>query len=300
MTEKYYESRIVKALDFINKNLHNEITIEELSKKSFFSSFHFQRIYKSLLGESPYETILRLRLEKAVFLIKNERKMLLNEIALKCGFPSYENFSRQFKQRFNCTPTQFKKDKALQNSRIYQEFHPNDFYTCITESRNKDLKEYEVTIEMLPNIEIAFVRAIFGIDGSGLIEKYQHLMEWAKRNSIPFQGEKKRFGMSIDHIDVTPAKTFRYDFALTVDGRKMMPEGIIEIGNIPNGKYATIHCVGKIEDVAQAWDYLYKKWLPESNYKPKHYPALEEFVQGPEEIGWENFNIKCRIPIEKI
>ncbi|MCB0751727.1 MAG: GyrI-like domain-containing protein, partial [Ignavibacteriae bacterium] len=95
-------------------------------------------------------------------------------------------------------------------------------------------------------------------------------------------------------------KSFRYDFALTVDGRNMKPEGIIEIGNIPNGKYATIHCVGKLEDVAQAWDYLYKKWLPESSYQPKHYPALEEFVQGPEEIGWENFNLKCRIPIEKI
>ncbi len=298
--KRYYETRIINAINFINENLSEPLSIEQLAKQSHFSNFHFQRIYKALIGESPYETILRLRLEKSITLLKYEQDLKLNEIAFQVGFLSYENFSRQFKQRFKCTPKQFKTDQDLQNSRIYQEINPNDFYTRILESRKKELQKFDVKIEHLPNIKIALVKAIFGMDGSGLIEKYQHLMQWAEKNNIPYQGERKRFGMSIDNIEVTPSGQFRYDFALSLDQLDRKGEDIIEIGAIPEGQYATIHCQGKLENVAQAWDFLYKKWLPESDYKPKHYPALEEFVQGPEEIGWKNFNLKCRIPIEKI
>lgn len=300
MESNFYESRVIKALEYLDNNLEKEILVEDLARASNFSSFHFHRIYKSLIGETPYETILRLRLEKAVFFIKNEVELKLKDISALCGFSSYENFSRQFKNRFGISANDFKLNEDLQNSRIYHEFNPNDFYTSIIKSRKKEIREFSVVVEELNEISIAFVRAFFGADGKGLIEKYQHLMDWAEKNKINYTGEKKRFGMSIDNIEVTPSRMYRYDFAIALKSKSLIPEGLIEIGKIPSGKYATIHCVGKLEDVAQAWDYLYKSWLPQSNYKPIHYPALEEFVQGPEEIGWDNFNIKCRVPIEEI
>ncbi len=294
----YYQTRINKAIAYLNDHLADEVRIKKLAEVSHFSPFHFQRIYKALQGESPYETLLRLRLEKATFLLKYREALKVSDVAFVCGFPSIENFSRQFKARYQVSPSAFRKDQALQNSRIYQEHHPNDFYTCIAESRQQPTRSFEVTVEPLPVIPIAFIRAIFGADGKGLVERYHVLMEWAMRNDIPFHGPMRRFGMSIDDPDVTPAHHYRYDFALCLPSEKPA-EGLIEIGEIPAEFYASVHCIGKLEDVARAWDYLYKTWLPNSGYVPVHYPAIEEFIQGPEEIGWNNFNIKCRIPVKK-
>lgn len=299
--KNYYEVRINKALAFINENLSNSINISQIAEVAHFSPFHFQRLYKSLLNESPYETLLRLRLEKSVFYLKHHKTMKISDVALKCGFESPENFSRQFKSRFKISPSNFRKDKTIQNSRIYQEEQKEDFYHYMEINRYQNEDFFEVKIERLPELRIAFVRAIFGADGSGLVERYLELIKWAETNQLIYSGPLKRFGMSIDSPDVTPVGKYRYDFALRIDDSfKMYEASIIEDGLIAEGEYATLHVKGKLDQVSKAWDYLYRFWLPESNYIPGNAPALEEFIQGPEEIGWENFNIKCRIPLEKI
>ena len=92
---------------------------------------------------------------------------------------------------------------------------------------------------------------------------------------------------------------YRYDFAVATEASLAL-DSVFEHGCIPEGLYATVHVEGDLSMVASAWDYLYKSWLPNSGYLPRHFPALEEFLQGPEAIGWDRFNIKCRIPIINI
>lgn len=292
----FYQKRINKALDYLNHNLEKKLKVNQLAKISCFSSFHFQRIYHALQGETPYETLLRLRLEKAVFYLQHRQTMKVIDIAMAVGFNSPENFSRQFKSRYHCTPSEFKNNKKKRNSRIYQERLDNGFYHTIEESRAMPTQNIEVKLTNLPSIKIAFIRAIFGNDGSGLIERYNQLMKWCKKNSLKTKGPMKRFGMSVDDPDVTPEKMYRYDFAVSCP-EFFESTDLIEFGTIPAGKYATVHCQGTLHDVAQTWDYLYKTWLPQSGFVPIDFPAIEEFIQGPEEIGWDKFNLKCRIPV---
>jgi DNA gyrase inhibitor GyrI/AraC-like DNA-binding protein len=294
----FYQAKINKALKYIDANLSEEINVSDLAELSGFSLFHFHRIFKAIINESPYDSLLRLRLEKAVFLLKHKQNLKISEVAYESGFSSPENFTRQFKTRFKISPSTFRKNKKLHNSRIYQELSQNDFYIRIENSRRLRKKPFVVEIEHLPEIPIAYIKAIFGEDGSGMIEKYLDLMNWAEENKINIKSNLTRFGMSIDNPEVTPASKFRYDFALSI-GKDYQPTNGIEFGIIPECDYATVHVQGALENVAQAWDYLYQTWLPESNYIPLHYPAIEEFIQGPEEIGWEKFNLKCRVPIIK-
>lgn len=295
---QYYASRINKVLNHIDANLSEDLNIKQLAEISGFSLYHFHRIFKAITGESPYDSLFRLRLEQAVFLLKYRTDLSIAEVGYDSGFSSPENFSRQFKARFQMSPGTFRKDKTLHNSRIYQEDHPEDFYLRIESSRDLDSQDFVVEIERLPEIPIAYSKAIFGADGTGMVEKYLELMEWAMYHKIKTTGELTRFGMSIDNPEVTPASKYRYDFALTID-RPYPESGNVSFGTIPEADYATVHVIGKLEQVAQAWDFLYKNWMPNSDYVPIHYPAMEEFVKGPEEIGWENFDLKCRVPIIK-
>ena len=178
----FYQSKINKALKHIDANLSEEINVSDLAKESGFSLFHFHRIFKAVTNESPYDSLLRLRLEKAVFLLKYNKELKISEIAYESGFSSPENFTRQFKTRFKISPSTFRKSKELHNSRIYQELNPNDFYIRIENSRKLNKRSFTVEIEHLPEMPIAFTKAIFGADGTGMVEKYLYLMEWAKEN----------------------------------------------------------------------------------------------------------------------
>ncbi len=298
-SKKTYQSKINKSLTYINNHLTDEINMATLASVSGFSLFHFQRIYKALSNETPYETLLRLRLEKSVFLIKYRPSMNITDISYESGFPSPENFSRQFKARYKISPSVFKKDKTLHNSRIYQDRNPNDFFLCIEESRKCETTAFEVIIEKLPEMNIAFTRAVFGEDGSAMIEKYHDLIKWAKIENVNYQGAQTRFGMSSDSHNVTPSRKYRYDFALQIH-KTYNEHELVDFGKIPSFTYATVHCQGDITDVSKAWDYLYLHWLPNSNYMPVDYAALEEFLKGPEDIGWQQFDLKCRVPITKL
>ena len=98
---KVYISRINKTFDYIESNLEKSMTLEELAVIANFSKFHFNRIFHSIVGESPFQFILRLRLEKAASIMSANNKESISEIAFKCGFSDVSIFSRNFKKHFN-------------------------------------------------------------------------------------------------------------------------------------------------------------------------------------------------------
>ncbi len=296
--KEYYYTRINKALDFIDSNLAKDIKINQVAAAASFSTFHFQRLYRALKEESPYDTILRRRLEKSVFYLKHYPQLKILEVAEKVGFGSTENFTRQFKSRFDMSPNELRNNKELLNSRIYQDSSENSFHIAYDESRELPTAEFEVEIRQESERSIALIKAIFGADGSDLVMAYEKLMAWYEKDGKR-RSNSRRHGMSIDDPDTTPANHYRYDFAVEME-EEFFAEGQIEKTVIPEGLYAVIHCQGDILKVAQAWDFLYKDWLPNSGYIPRHCPAIESFLKGPEEIGWETFDIHCCMPIEKI
>jgi DNA gyrase inhibitor GyrI len=60
------------------------------------------------------------------------------------------------------------------------------------------------------------------------------------------------------------------------------------------------HCVGDLDHVGRAWQYLYRIWLPSGAFDPADLPAMEMFVRLPEEIGWETFDLHTCIPVVRL
>ncbi len=292
-SDHVYYHRMNHVLDFIDNNLDKSINVLDLAREAHLSPFHFQRIFKSILHETPYELLLRRRLEKGARLLVFHPHQRVGDIATVVGFPNAENFSRQFKSRYSISPSQFRKTPKMVEVDKTQEL---DFQKVIEEVSQNDLSDFEVTMEVLPDIPVYYCRAIFGSDGSELLERYHSLIRWADKNEVSYQGPMRRFGVSIDHPSFTPPDKYRYDFAIRCM-RDCNTEGAIEKGKLTGGRYATIHVQGDINRVAEAWEYLYRVWLPTMQALPADRPSIEEFLQGPEDIGWEVFNLKCRLPL---
>ena len=110
-----YKSRINRVFDYLERNMDKKITLEELASVSNFSKFHFHRIFQAVTGETPFQFILRVRLERAAtYLITNPKKTI-SEIAYDCGFSDQATFARGFKSHFNMSPTSWRKSKSIYN-----------------------------------------------------------------------------------------------------------------------------------------------------------------------------------------
>jgi len=59
-----YRSRINLAVDYIERNLGRDFALEEIAAVAGFSKYHFHRIFHTFTGETLFQFIQRLRLEK--------------------------------------------------------------------------------------------------------------------------------------------------------------------------------------------------------------------------------------------
>ncbi|WP_324823914.1 AraC family transcriptional regulator [Sinanaerobacter sp. ZZT-01] len=103
------------ALDYIEMNLCEEITLDEVSKVVGFSKFYFHRIFQREVGISLYDYIRKRRLASAASVLLNTNMSIL-DIALIYHFESQEAFTRAFKSVYQLPPGRYRS--AIKNLMI--------------------------------------------------------------------------------------------------------------------------------------------------------------------------------------
>lgn len=104
-TKKDLYRRVLKGKEFIDANFENELSIEQISMFAGMSEFHFFRLFKQIVGLSPYQYILKVRLQKAYRLLS--LGMSVSEVAFQVGFSSIFNFSKSFKKNYGVPPSEY-------------------------------------------------------------------------------------------------------------------------------------------------------------------------------------------------
>jgi AraC family transcriptional regulator len=102
---------IQPILIHIQDNLSNEMTVQGLADQACFSTDHFTRIFKSLLGMPPGEYVIRKRIEKAQLLLLTT-DLPHNRIMEETGFRNASYFSRLFKKYTSYSPAVYRKQRG--------------------------------------------------------------------------------------------------------------------------------------------------------------------------------------------
>ena len=95
--------KIVEILDFLNKNLTNHISIDELADKFYVSRYHLMHTFKEETGCTIGSYITTKRLLLARDMIRDGCSV--SSACDACGFGSYSSFIRAYRKQFNSTPT---------------------------------------------------------------------------------------------------------------------------------------------------------------------------------------------------
>ena len=102
-----HTKEIQAAIDYIEMNLCEELTLDEISKTVGFSKFYFHRAFQREVGISLYDYIRKRRLAGAASLLLNTNISIL-DIALIYRFESQEAFTRAFKSIYRLPPGRYR------------------------------------------------------------------------------------------------------------------------------------------------------------------------------------------------
>jgi len=281
----------------VNNNLDKSISLEELAAVSYFSPFHFHRIFVALTGESVNNYTNRIRLEKATKLLRYS-KNTISEIAFETGFSTPSTFSRAFKQYFGNSPSGYRKNGKIENSKIRKELFPvGDYHYDMKEEEMQ--KAFPVEIREVPQKRVAYIRVLDSFKDGTVIAACTDLIAWAKKANLYDSGEF--FGMSLDDPMVTPKEKYRYEVGITIpDNFVVADDAFIETMRLPKTKYAVATVSGDFNLVATATNYIFNNWLINSNYEPDLQPGKEVFLDKQNICNWSHFDLDLCLPVKEI
>ncbi len=103
------ENSIVgRTLQYIADHVYDRLSVEIVAKETGVSASHLTALFRRQMSISPGEYIRRVKLEESKSLIR-EGKMNFSQIAAALQYSTIHHFSRQFKENFGISPSEYAK-----------------------------------------------------------------------------------------------------------------------------------------------------------------------------------------------
>lgn len=100
-----YNNQVNSIIEYINDNIMNEISIDDLASNFYLSSSYICRIFKSATGTTINKYITARRISIAKSLLSGGESV--NTVCEKCGFNDYSNFLKTFKKSVGVSPKKY-------------------------------------------------------------------------------------------------------------------------------------------------------------------------------------------------
>lgn len=301
-----YVRRINKSLEFIHSHLDKKLSLDEIAAASYFSPFHFHRIFHGFVGETVNDYVSRKRMEKAARTLICSPELSIMDVAESGGFSSSANFSKSFKLYFGVSPSQLRDPNAEHDSKIgkiYSKygkaFSPKDLYSqFVTESQVFDQDKLE---KMLMNVKVedfnervvAYLTAPKGYELDAIFETWDRIADWARSSGIENE-QDKRFAICHDNPMITPTEQCRYDASIEVDNDIQINSPYSKTV-IPSGKYAVGYYKGDGDKVSNFYMELYSAWLPNSGFEPDDYPPVAHYLNDSRKDGFVEMEVQIKL-----
>ena len=288
-----YEKRVNRVIDHVRDHLAEDLSLERLARIAAFSPFHFHRVFRAITGETLSAFVQRLRLERAaVALIHRDESVLA--VALDHGFSSAATFARAFKARFGMSATRWRAGGARRwSKRSKANRNPGKAIG----RRPRHGRPMNVRVTQLPGYRVAYMRYVGPFGAHGIPGLWRRLREWMGARGLDGP-DCIKLGIGRDDPRVTAPEKCRYDACVVV------PAGFtgdrwVNVTEVPGGRYGVAEFTGGPHEIEQAWNTLYRSWLPGSGYEPDDRPCLEIYRGNPE-VGRRAFRCELGVPVRPL
>lgn len=108
--EEYRQIKAIRTtIDYINRHLTEDLTLNQLAEKADLSPNYFSHIFKKTAGIPLWDYITSKRIELAMTMLHDNTDRNMLDIAIDCGFNNTANFNKMFRKVTGLTPTEFRR-----------------------------------------------------------------------------------------------------------------------------------------------------------------------------------------------
>ncbi|MEH7511859.1 AraC family transcriptional regulator [Gottfriedia acidiceleris] len=263
-----------KAIDYIEDNLLNELTIEEISKQANSSVFHFQRTFSILTDINIAEYIRRRRLTLAANELTTTDSKII-DIALKYRYDSPEAFAKAFRRQHGVTPSEARK--FIGNLKSYNRL--------VIQVSLKGAEPMQFNIVEKSAFQVVGVKKEFSYLNDQQQQLIPKMWEEVNENGTSDQlyeinnGDIKGvLGVCMMSEEQKSKNLLEYWVATEYEGDA--PEDFYH-HEIPASKWAVFGVHGAMPHAMQStWKKIFSEWFPSSGYSHAGIPEFELYPEG--------------------
>ena len=300
-TRSFYEAAVLDAVAHIAASLDAALDLNGLASGAALSPFHFHRIFRGMLGETPLEMHRRLRLERAASqLLASTRPV--TAIAFDAGYDTHETFTRTFRDAYAMPPSLFRLSaqehggcERLPQTNLAARcgIHYAPTINPQTIRFGKGEPTMNVTIEQMPSLRMATMQHVGPYNR--ISTAFQRLGAIARREGLVRDGTMM-LALYYDDPEITPASQLRSDAGITVPDDVPLPPEVVE-KRLPAGRYARSTHLGPYDTLGDTWSRMMGEWLPDSGERIGGGASFEVYRNTPADTRPEDLRTDLYLPI---
>ena len=140
-----------------------------------------------------------------------------------------------------------------------------------------------VQVRTLPAHHVAYMRYVGRYGPGGIPDLWGRFRRWMQARDLGGDASVK-LGVSYDDPSITAPEKCRYDACVVVPA-DFAADRWVNLMDVPGGRYAVAAFTGSAHEIENAWDRVFRAWLPDSGYQPEDRPCFELYRGDPETPG---------------
>jgi AraC family transcriptional regulator len=295
VTLSFYREVVQRAVEHVARRLDDAIELEVLATEACLSPFHFHRIFRGMVGETPLTLSRRLRMERAAWHLAQGDEGV-TRIAFDAGYETHEGFTRAFRALYATSPSGFRQRKyprifLAASSGVH--FDPAGQVASF-QPRDSGGANMNVEIKPMPELRVGCVRHIGPYNQ--IARACERLGQLVDHTDLTASPEAAMIAIYYDDPEAVPPEQLRSDAGLIVPESAALPRGLSE-QRIPQGLYARTSHVGSYELLGDVWARFMGEWLPASGHQLGPGVSYELYRNTPNTTPTEELRTDLYLPI---
>lgn len=259
--------RLMRSVDYIERNIGQELNLAKVAAQAALSEYHFHRLFRSRFGMAVMDYVRRRRITQAATALLHSPTSIL-AIAMDAGFESQAAFTRAFRRVYHTTPAHYRargRDVPWLSAAPIAEAALAMF---------PGLGKMQPRLETIEAFDVAGVEASF--EGSGRA-RIPQLWEALVRIAAGANFAKcDRIGIS-ENDDAVMGGVLGYMAAIRLSPGRDVAEGLTR-RTLAGGTYLVFTFEGPFEQIPAAYDYIFGIWMPGSRHIVPPLPSFSRMV----------------------